>query len=94
MIVGLSNETATLAIDGREHVFPISEVARVWDGSFIIVWKPPFASRQFAPGAQGEDVAWIRQSLDVLEKKSPAAEVSDLSVQRDCRVSRFASLYG
>jgi general secretion pathway protein A len=77
-IAGLSNETATLVINGHERLFPISEVDRVWDGSFIIMWKPPFTPRQLALGAQGEDVAWIRRALDTLEKKSPAAEVPDV----------------
>jgi general secretion pathway protein A len=78
LLAGLNNETATLEISGREYTFPLSEIDRVWDGSFIILWKPPFAARQLAPGARGQNVFWVKRALDALDKKASAADVSDL----------------
>jgi general secretion pathway protein A len=77
-LVGLGDETATLAIGGRQYTFPLSEIDRIWDGSFILLWKPPFASRQISQGARGEEVVWLRQALDRLEGKAPNPAVSDL----------------
>ncbi len=77
-LVGLEDETATLAIGGREYGFPLSEIDRVWDGSFILLWKLPFASRQISPGDRGQEVIWVRQALDTLEGKASAAIVSDV----------------
>ena len=77
-LVGLNNETATLAVGGHEYGFPLSEVDRVWEGSFIILWKRPFDLRPLAPGAHGEDVIWVRRALDTIEKKTSPATVSDL----------------
>lgn len=78
-LVGLNGETATLAIGGREYEFPISEVAQVWDGSSIALWKPPFSPPyQIALGAQGEKVAWIRRALDTLDNRPSAASVPDI----------------
>lgn len=77
-IIGLNDDTATLAINGREHTLAISEIDRVWDGSFTILWKPPFTPRPLALGAQGEDVMWIRRALDALEKKNAPGEVTDI----------------
>ena len=77
-LAGLTSDTATLLSGGREHTVPLVELERAWDGSFIALWRPPFAARQLVPGARGEEVAWVRRALDILDKKTPPAEVSDL----------------
>ena len=77
-LVGLTSETATLSSGGREFTVQLRELEQVWDGSFIALWKPPFATRQLTPGSRGEEVAWVRHALDILDKKTPPAEVSDL----------------
>jgi general secretion pathway protein A len=77
-IVGLNNEKATFVIGGREYAFPIAEVDKVWHGSFVVLWKPPFASRQIEPGTRSEGVVWLRRALDAIDKKPPSAAVSDL----------------
>jgi len=77
-LVGLGDKTATLSIGEREYTFPLAEIDSVWDGSFILVWKLPFAAHQISPGARGEDVAWVRQALDTLEGKAPGSAGSDV----------------
>jgi len=77
-LVGLNNETGIFVVGGHEYGFPLSEIDRVWDGSFTILWKRPFDLRRLVPGAQGEDVIWIRRALDALEKKATPAIVPDL----------------
>jgi general secretion pathway protein A len=77
-LVGLNEEKATLFIGGREYVFPLSDVDRIWDGSFTILWKPPFAIRQLAPGTRGAEVVWVRRALDTLDKAPAATTVSDI----------------
>lgn len=77
-IIELEDEAATLIIGGREYRFPLSEINQAWDGSFIILWKPPFARYQLSIGDRGEEVTWIRQSLDVLEGKATGLSSSEL----------------
>jgi general secretion pathway protein A len=77
-LIGLGDEVATLAIGSHSYTFPLSEIDRVWDGSFIIVWKPPFASLQLSYGARGEDVKWVRNALDRLEGKPSSPTDSDV----------------
>jgi general secretion pathway protein A len=77
-LVALGDETATLAIGNRQYTYPLSEIDRVWDGSFILLWKPPFPMRQLSIGTHGEEVIWVRQALDRLEGKTPQLTVSDL----------------
>jgi general secretion pathway protein A len=78
-LVGLDGTSATLMIGGHEYSFPISEIDQVWDGSSIIIWKPPFSPPyQFAPGAEGNNIVWLRRALDTLEKKPAATNVSNV----------------
>ena len=76
-LVGLGDKSATLAIGNREYVFPLTEIDRVWSGSFIILWKPPFAARELHPGTQGAEVAWVRGALDRIEGKNAVSAVSE-----------------
>lgn len=69
-LIELKDETATLLIGQQSYIVPIWEIDRMWDGSFILIWKPPFAARPLSVGSRGEDVAWVRNALDRLEGKS------------------------
>ena len=75
----MAEESATLAIGGREYTFPLSEVDRLWDGSFILLWKaPPVGSRPISPGMRGQDVEWLRRRLDELEGRPPGSRPHDV----------------
>ncbi len=89
-LVGLNNETATLAVGEHEYAFPLSDIDRVWDGVFTILWKRPFDLRRLAPGTHGEDIIWIRRALDTLEKKVTPATGSDIYDDELCkRIAAF-----
>jgi len=77
-VVSLEDETATLAIGNWTHVFSLSEISQVWDGSFILFWKPPFPARQLSMGYRGKEVVWVRNALDTLEGKGPASADPDV----------------
>ncbi len=77
-LVQLGSETATLAIGGRQYAFPLAEIDQVWDGAFILLWKPPFTMREVSLGARGEEVLWLRRALDRLEGKKSTDAVSDI----------------
>ena len=89
-LVGLGNEKAKLAIGGQEYTYPLSEVEKIWDGSFILLWKLPFVFRQLNPGVKGDDVAWVRNALDKLEGKRATSNTPDLfDKELQQRVQRF-----
>jgi general secretion pathway protein A len=77
-LTGLDDENARVSIAGREYTFPISELDKVWDGNFILLWKPPFAARQLSVGYRGDEVKWVRQTLDKLDGKSRTDSASNL----------------
>ena len=78
LIVGLANEMATLAIGGQEYKYPIADINQVWDGSFTILWKPPFVPHQISIGDTGKNVVWIRQALDTVDGRVSSSSNSEL----------------
>jgi general secretion pathway protein A len=74
-LVGLGKDTARIAIGDRQYTFPLSEINTVWEGSFILIWKPPFTPRKLSNGASGDDVKWVRQALDKWEGKGSSSPV-------------------
>jgi general secretion pathway protein A len=80
-LVALAEESATLVLGEREHTFPLGEIDRLWDGTFLLLWKaPPIGSRLISPGMRGKDVEWLRARLDALEGKvatGPRRDVYD-----------------
>jgi len=77
-VVGLVNEVATLAIGDWTHASALSEINKVWSGSFVVLWKPPFPLRQLSIGDSGKEVLWVRHALDTLEGKAQNPGDSEL----------------
>lgn len=77
-LVELGNQTAILVIGGGSYTFALAEIDQVWEGAFILLWKPPFALNHLSRGDRGEEVRWVRRALDRLEGKNSNAVVSDL----------------
>jgi general secretion pathway protein A len=77
VLVFLDDNSATLVVSGRQYEFSLLEIDRFWDGSFTVIWKPPFNRKELLPGLQGEEVVWVRRALDTIERKEPAGTVID-----------------
>jgi len=78
-LVGLGEKEARLAVGGSEYVYPIEEVERLWEGSFILLWKvPPIGMRLLSRGMRGKDVEWLRARLDALDGKGASSRTSDV----------------
>ncbi len=77
-LLGLGTETAKISIGDRTYACRLSEINELWDGSIIMIWKPPFAARNLSPGSRGEEVRWVRQALDQWEGKLADPSASDL----------------
>jgi general secretion pathway protein A len=76
-LVSLGKDDATLLIGERQYTFPLSEINEVWEGSFILIWKPPFVPKRLSYGVRGEEVKWIRRTLDELDGKAPLTTIPD-----------------
>jgi general secretion pathway protein A len=80
-VSALDDTRVTVEFGERRLVVPLAEVEPFWEGSFILLWKPPALSAiPLAPGARGRDVAWLRQRLgqvDGLQAATASREVYD-----------------
>ncbi len=68
LLVGLDNEVAKLSLGDRQVTFPVDEVADLWFGQFLLIWRP--AGRTpvvISPGMQNDNVRWLRRSLAALD---------------------------
>ena len=93
VLQGLDDETAMLIIQGKPINVSITEVARLWDGSFMILWKPPEVARNLSLGATGESVKWIRRALDRLDGESESDESVAFDEELKQRVLDFQKKY-
>jgi len=80
-VAALDDARVTLEFGERRLSVPLAEVEPFWDGSFILLWKPPALNAiPIVPGARGRDVAWLRQRLgevDGLRAVSASREAYD-----------------
>jgi general secretion pathway protein A len=67
-LTGLRDDAAELTIGTNRQWFPIDEVAEMWFGQFMVIWRPPNGvAAAILPGSKNEDVRWLRQSLAALD---------------------------
>ena len=67
VLVGLDDQFATLVLGEHNQRVPLEEVSRDWFGDFTVVWKPKTSrTRLLSLGMHGEEVRWLRRSLNAL----------------------------
>jgi len=68
VLTGLEAERATLQIGERRVTLPAVQIERLWDGLFVVIWKPPALDQvPLRPGMRGKDVLWLRERLGEIE---------------------------
>jgi general secretion pathway protein A len=78
-VLAVDDRTATLDVGGRRVVAPLTEVEPVWNGDFIVVWRPPAVTTvPLTPGVRARDVDWLRRRLAAIDGGSVTATVPDL----------------
>lgn len=64
VVSGIDAESVRLALGVEAPHVPITDLASMWFGDFLLVWRPPvLPARDLRPGLEGEDVRWLRQRL-------------------------------
>jgi general secretion pathway protein A len=78
VLTGLDDEQARLELGGARTV-GLGELSRYWLGDFVMLWRPASSPvKRLAPGMRGEQVRWLRQSLERLHGAHPGTPVSDV----------------
>jgi general secretion pathway protein A len=86
VLVGLTDEAATIELAGTTQSVPIATISRYWFGDFLLLWRPPLAvAKSLVPGMRGADVRWLRDNVRAaqgLPEARPASDVYDDELTR------------
>jgi len=79
LLIGLGADSARLAVGERRLEVSLSELANRWYGDYLLLWRPAVPlERQLRTGMQGEDVRWLRSSLELYTGRGSSSLEPDL----------------
>lgn len=79
VLTALDDEHATVQLGDGSHDVSIGELSRYWFGDFVMLWRPGTSQvKALAQGMRGDDVRWLRQSLQRVEGEHNDGPVSDV----------------
>jgi general secretion pathway protein A len=79
VLSALDDTNATLDLGDHSQRVPLDEVSRDWFGDFTLVWKPKTSrTRELSVGMRGDEVRWLRRSLNALQGAASDPERSDI----------------
>jgi general secretion pathway protein A len=79
VLSALDDRSATLDLGEHSQRVPLDEVSRDWFGEFTVVWKPKTPrTRPLSVGMQGDEVRWLRRSLNALHGGASDPEHADV----------------
>ena len=79
VLSALDDKFATLDLGEHNERVPLDEVSRDWFGDFTVVWKPKILRpRLLSIGMQGDEVRWLRRSLNALRGAASDPDRSDI----------------
>ena len=79
VLSALDDQNATLMLGEHNQRVPLDDLARDWFGDFTVVWKPKTShTRALSMGMRGDEVRWLRRSLNALHGASSDPEHADV----------------
>jgi general secretion pathway protein A len=79
VLSSLDGQTATLNLGEHNAMVSIDDLSRDWFGDFTVVWKPKTSrTRLLSLGMQGDEVRWLRRSLNALGGLASDPEHADV----------------
>jgi len=79
VLSALDDGFATLTLGDHNERVPLDELSRDWFGEFTVVWKPKTArTRPLSVGMHGDEVRWLRRSLNALHGAAADPERGDV----------------
>jgi general secretion pathway protein A len=79
VLAGLDDEHARIDLAGQTHEVGIGELSRYWFGDFVMLWRPGTQKvKPLSVGMRGDEVRWLRQSLQRLQGETAGQSVSDV----------------
>ncbi|MBV8804607.1 MAG: AAA family ATPase [Sinobacteraceae bacterium] len=79
VLTALGDDHASVELGGTPHEVSIGELSRYWFGDFVMLWRPGTSQvKSLSEGMRGDDVRWLRQSLQRVEGTHSDGPVSDV----------------
>jgi general secretion pathway protein A len=79
VLTALSDENAQLELGGARHEVSIGDLSRFWFGDFVLLWRPGTSQvKALSFGMRGDDVRWLRSSLQRVRGVEAAGPISDV----------------
>jgi general secretion pathway protein A len=79
VLTNLSDERGKIDLGGRKREVGIGDLARYWFGDFVMLWRPGTPRvKPLSVGMRGNEVRWLRQSLQRASGAAPDYEASDV----------------
>ncbi len=79
VLSALDDNFATLDLGEHNQRVRLDELSRDWFGDFTVVWKPKtFRTRALSVGMRGDEVRWLRRSLNALHGAAADPEHADV----------------
>jgi general secretion pathway protein A len=79
VLAALDDRFATLNLGEHNERVPLDELSRDWFGEFTVVWKPKtLRTRPLSVGMKGDEVRWLRRSLNALQGAASDPEHGDV----------------
>jgi general secretion pathway protein A len=79
LLTGLNDRVATLDLGDRSEQISLDAVSPLWFGEFTVVWRPKTRrTRDLSVGMSGDEVRWLRRSLNALRGAAVDPENGDV----------------
>ena len=79
VLSALDDRSATLDLGDHNEKVSLEDLSADWFGEFTVIWKPKTArTRQLSVGMRGEEVRWLRRSLNALRGGAADPEHADV----------------
>jgi hypothetical protein len=90
VLEALQGDRARLSIAGVSVTHSFMDVADMWFGDFIMLWRPPNGNAlPLGRGSRGDNVVWLRESLAAIDDRYRAEPLD--SVTYDANWSNVSS---
>ena len=91
VLASLGHEHADVVANGKKFQLPLVELSFYWYGDHLLLWRPGNApSKDLVPGAEDEDVLWLRNTLAQIRREGPP---TDTSTRYDAALERRVRTY-
>lgn len=79
VVTSVDSARVTLDVGGTAVTAALAEADRLWDGGFVLIWKPPEVRVTLVePGRRGRDVAWLRQRIARIDGEPAGTDRADV----------------